>query len=159
MKCTFPTITMIDIHFIAYKLDSGAWVFDHEYQNTVAEPLCNGTELVMNEYFQIGMKRKPVAGDQMEVLASLEDFKDSDTVLSFQSTNDEGTTYLDMILFENVWLCPWLESYFGHKPSELYVKLTPINPGLKNFNTNYANPFTKYLKRKKNGETDISAIS
>lgn len=148
MKCTFPTITMIDIHFTAYKLDSGEWAFDHEHQNTVAELLCNGTELVMNEYFQIGMKRKPVVGDQMEVLASLEDFKDSDTVLSFQSTNDEGTTYLDMILFENVWLCPWLESYFGHKPSELYVKFNPVNPGLKNFNKNYANPFTKYLKRK-----------
>jgi hypothetical protein len=137
---------MNSIKFVAYKLDSGIWAFDHEHMNTVAEPLCNGTERVMDEYFEIDMKRKPVYGDQMEVSVSVEDFEESDTVLTFQSTNDTGTTYLDMVLFENVWLCPWLQSYFGYKPSELYVKLTPVNPGLKNFNKNYANPFAKYVK-------------
>ena len=138
---------MNNINFIAYRLDSGAWVFDHEHMNTVAEPLCNGTELVMDQYFEIDMKRKPISGDQMQVSVSVEDFEESDTVLSLQSTNDSGTTYLDMVLFENVWLCPWLQSYFGYKPDTLYVKLTPVNPGLKNFNKNYANPFAKYLKK------------
>lgn len=138
---------MNSIYFIAYKLDSGAWAFDHEHMNTIGEPLCNGTELVMDEYFEIDMKRKPVSGDQMEVFVSLTDFEDSDTVLSFQSTNESGTIYLDMVLFQNVWLCPWLQSYFGHKPNELYVKLTPINPGLNNFHKNYSNPFAKYLKK------------
>jgi hypothetical protein len=138
---------MNNINFIAYRLDSGAWVFDHEHMNTVAEPLCNGTELVMDQYFEIDMKRKPISGDQMQVSVSVEDFEESDTVLSLQSTNDSGTTYLDMVLFENVWLCPWLQSYFGYKPDTLYVKLIPVNPGLKNFNKNYANPFTKYLKK------------
>lgn len=138
---------MNNINFIAYRLDSGAWAFDHEHMNTVAEPLCNGTELVMDQYFEIDMKRKPISGDQMQVSVSVEDFEESDTVLSLQSTNDSGTTYLDMVLFENVWLCPWLQSYFGYKPDTLYVKLTPVNPGLKNFNKNYANPFAKYLKK------------
>jgi hypothetical protein len=63
-----------------------------------------------------------------------------------------------MVLFEEVWLCPWLQSYFGYKPSELYVKLTPVNPGLKNFNKNYANPFNKYIKNNNNGKKDISGI-
>ena len=63
------------------------------------------------------MKRAQVVGDQMLIQVDTEDFDDSDTVLSFQSTNDQGTTYLDMVLFENVWLCPWLQSYFGYKPS------------------------------------------
>jgi hypothetical protein len=134
------------------------WVFDHKHQNTVNEPLCNGTELVLDEYFRIGMNRDPKPNDKMEVFVSTEDFEGSDTVLSFQSTNDSGTIYLDMVLFEEVWLCPWLQSYFGYKPSELYVKLTPVNPGLKNLNKNYANPFNKYIKNNNNGKKDISGI-
>jgi hypothetical protein len=137
----------MNIYFIAQRTESGIWVFDHKHMNTVAEPLCNGTELVLDEYFRIDMKRDPKPNDQMHVLVSTEDFEDSDTVLSFQSTNDGGTVYLDMVLFEEVWLCPWLQSYFGYKPSELYVKLEPINPGLKNIQTNYTNPFAKYLKK------------
>ena len=138
---------IMNIYFIAQRTESGIWVFDHEHMNTVAEPLCNGTELVLDEYFRIGMNRNPKRNDQMHVLVSTEDFEESDTVLTFQSTNDDGTVYLDMVLFEEVWLCPWLQSYFGYKPSELYVKLTPVNPGLNNIQTNYANPFAKYLKK------------
>lgn len=138
------------IEITAYKTKSGVWAFDHEHQNTVAEPLCNGTELVLDEYFRIEMKRDAKPNDQMKIIADTEDFTDSDTVLSFQSTNESGTVYLDMVLFEEVWLCPWLQSYFGHKPSELYVKLSPVNPGLKNIQTNYANPLHNYLKKDKN---------
>ena len=149
----------MNLQIIAYKTEFGHWEFDHDHLNTVAEPLCNGTELVIDEYFEIGMKRKPIPGDQMNIMINTEDFEDSDTVLSFNSTNEEGTVYLDMVLFEEVWLCPWLQSYFGHKPSELFVKLRPVNPGLKNINTNYAHPFHKYLKDKKNGNENISGVS
>ncbi len=149
----------MNIYFITQRTESGIWVFDHEHMNTVAEPLCNGTELILDEYFRIDMKRDPKPDDQMHVLVSTEDFEDSDTVLSFQSTNDDGTVYLDMILFEEVWLCPWLQSYFGYKPSELYVKMVPVNPGLKNIQTNYSHPFHKYLKDKKNGNENISGVS
>lgn len=147
------------ISFIARKTDHSIWVFDHDHLNTIDEPLCNGTELVIDEYFKICMKRNPIPNDIMQITVSTEDFEDSDTVLSFQSTNDEGTIYLDTVLFEEVWLCPWLQSYFGYKPSELFVKLTPSNPGLKNIQTNYANPFHKYLKDKKNGNENISRVS
>jgi hypothetical protein len=149
----------MNLQIIAYKTESGHWEFDHDHLNTVGEPLCNGTELVIDDYFEIDMKRKPVPGDQMHIIVDTEEFKDSDTVLTFQSTNAEGTIYLDMVLFEEVWLCPWLQSYFGHKPSELYVKLSPVNPGLKNINTNYAHPFHKYLKDKTNGNENISGVS
>lgn len=150
---------MKSINFLAYKLNSGIWAFDHEHMNTIAEPLCNGTELVMNEYFEIDMKRKPVSGDQMNVFVSLEDFEDSDTVLSFQTTNDQGTTYLDMVLFQNVWLCPWLESYFGYKPETLYVKLTPVNPGKESFEKivrTGINPLKKYLTSHENTNKEIT---
>jgi len=149
----------MDLKIFAYKTEVGDWAFDHEHMNTVGEPLCNGTELVMDEYFKLDMKREPVVGDQMFIQVDTEDFEGSDTVLSFQYTNDLGTTYLDMVLFEEVWLCPWLQSYFGYKPSELYVKLIPVNTGIKNINKNYAHPFHKYLKDKKNGNENISRIS
>lgn len=148
-----------NLSIIAYKTESGIWAFDHDHLNTIGEPLCNGTELVMDEYFEIDMRRKPIPGDQMHIIVDTEDFEGSDTVLAFQSTNAEETVYLDMVLFEEVWLCPWLQSYFGHKPSELYVKLSPVNPGLKNINTNYVHPFHKYLKDKKNGNENFSGIS
>jgi hypothetical protein len=137
------------ITFTARKTDYSIWVFDHDHLNTVNEPLCNGTELVIDQYFEIFMKRKPIPNDLIQITVNTEDFEDSDTILSFQSTNDNGTVYLDMVLFEEVWLCPWLQSYFGYKPSDLYVKLTPVNPGLKNIQTNYSNPFRKYLKKDK----------
>lgn len=141
----------MNITFIAKKSNTGMWVFDHDHKNTINEPLCNGTELVLDEYFKIDIKREPKEGDLMHILASTEDFEESDTVLELQSTTvDNGSVYLDMVLFEKVWLCPWLQSYFGHVPSELYVQLIPVNPGLSNFNKNYANPFLKYLK--KNGD-------
>lgn len=149
----------MNLQILSYKTESGHWEFDHDHLNTVGEPLCNGTELVIDEYFQINMKRKPISGDQIHIIVDTEDFEDSDTVLSFQSTDAEGTVYLDMVLYEEVWLCPWLQSYFGYKPSELFVKLSPVNPGLKNINTNYVHSFHKYLKDKKNGNENVSGVS
>lgn len=143
------------LQILAYKTESGHWKFDHDHLNTVGEPLCNGTELVIDEYFKIDMKRKPIPGDQMHIIVDTEEFKDSDTVLTFQSTDEGGTVYLDMVLFEEVWLCPWLQSYFGYKPSELYVKLISVNPGLKNIQTNYDNPLRNYLKKDKNKVDEI----
>lgn len=148
---------MKTIKFIAYKTDSQIWAFDHEHNSTIAEPLCNGTESVIDEYFELFSNRKPKVGDEIEIIASIEELKESDTILSFQKTDNEGTTYLDMVLFENVWLCPWLQSYFGFIPSELYIKLTPLNKGLKNINKNYSNPFAKYLKKAK--DENISGVS
>jgi hypothetical protein len=139
----------VKISFTAYKLESGDWAFDHEHENTVEEPLCNGTELVLNQYFEIDMNRPAVAGDQIKIIASTEDFKNSTTVLSLQSSEEEGSTYLDMVLFEEVWLCPWLQSYFGHVPSELYAQLTAVNPGRIAYERRMragVNPFHKYLK-------------
>jgi len=145
----------VNISFTTYKLESGDWAFDHEHLNTVEEPLCNGTELVLNQYFEIDMNRPAVPGDQIEIIASTEDFKNSTTVLSLQSSEEEGSTYLDMVLFEEVWLCPWLHSDFGHVPSELYVQLTAVNPGRiayeKRMRTGI-NPFRKYMNR--NDEID-----
>jgi hypothetical protein len=59
MKIEFTAIKQKDI-----------WVFDHPHNNTVKEPLCNGTELVLNEYFEIDMDRPAISNDRLDILVS-----------------------------------------------------------------------------------------
>jgi len=133
-----------------YKLSDGLWAFDHDHQNTVEELLCNGTEKVIDEYFKMDMNRPAKAGDQMYITLDTEEFDDYDTGLEFQNTDDHGTVYLDTSIYEFVWLCPWLQGYFGEKPKNLYVKIDAVNPGKENFQKTMrtgTNPLNKYLKR------------
>jgi len=125
----------MNIEFIARKKQS-CWVFDHEHRNTVDEPLCNGTDDVLDEYYEIKTERIPQIGDEILIITNTEDFENSDTVLKLQSTNETGSVYMDMVLFKEVWLCPWLQSYFGEVPEVLYVKISPVNYGLQSLNKN-----------------------
>jgi hypothetical protein len=139
----------------AYKLSDGLWAFDHEHQNTIQELLCNGTEKVIDEYFEIDMNRPAKVGDQIYITLDTEEFDDCDTVLNFQSTNDQGTVYLDTLIYEFVWLCPWLQGYFGKKPENLYAMIEAVNPGKENFQRTIRtgiNPLNKYLKPKRSDE-------
>jgi hypothetical protein len=139
----------MQLNLTAIKKDS-IWVFDHEHQNTVEEPLCNGTELVLNEYYEIDMSRSAKKGDRLDIIVSTESFDQYDTELQLQKTDDEGSVYLDTELYEKVWLCPWLQSYFGNIPEKLYVKIDAVNPGLEQYKKTMrtgVNPFSKYLKK------------
>lgn len=139
----------MELNFIAIKKDS-VWVFDHEHQDTIEEPLCNGTELVLDEYFEIDMNRSPKRGDKLEIVVNTESFDHYDTELQLQKTDDEGSVYLDTELYEKVWLCPWLQSYFGYVPEKLYVKIDAVNVGLEKYRQTMrlgVNPFNKYLKK------------
>lgn len=139
----------MQLNLTAIKKDS-IWVFDHEHQNTVEESLCNGTELVLNEYFEIDMSRSAKEGDQLEIIVNTEPFDQYDTELQLQKTDDVGSVYLDTELYEEVWLCPWLQSYFGNVPEKLYAKIDAVNPGLEQYRKTMrtgVNPFSKYLKK------------
>jgi hypothetical protein len=120
------------IEFTAVK-QNNIWVFDHIHHNTIKEPLCNGTEIVLNEYFEIDMNRSAVSQDKLNIIASTELFDKYDAELQLQETNEEGSVYLDTTLYEKVWLCPWLQSYFGFVPPVLYVRLDAVNPGLEQY--------------------------
>ena len=120
------------IEFTAVK-QNNIWVFDHIHHNTIKEPLCNGTEMVLDEYFEIDMNRPAVFQDKLNIIASTELFDKYDAELQLQETNEEGSVYLDTTLYEQVWLCPWLQSYFGFVPPILYVKLDAVNPGLEQY--------------------------
>ena len=120
------------IEFTAVK-QNNIWVFDHIHHNTIKEPLCNGTEMVLNEYFEIDMNRPALSQDKLNIIASTELFDKYDAELQLQETNEEGSAYLDTTLYEQVWLCPWLQSYFGFVPPVLYVRLDAVNPGLEQY--------------------------
>ena len=120
------------IEFTAVK-QNNIWVFDHIHHNTIKEPLCNGTEMVLNEYFEIDMNRPALSQDKLNIIASTELFDKYDAELQLQETNEEGSVYLDTTLYEQVWLCPWLQSYFGFVPPVLYVRLDAVNPGLEQY--------------------------
>jgi hypothetical protein len=119
----------MDLDIVAYKLPDGLWAFDHSHGNTVEELLCNGTEKVIDTHYYFLTGNNAVEGDQMRIYLTTEepeDIDDIDTVLTFQDTDEEGTTYLDETMCTNVWLCPWLQGYFGEVPETIYIKVDQV---------------------------------
>jgi hypothetical protein len=123
----------MELTIIAYKLTDGMWAFDHPHNDTVQELLMNGTEESIDEHFYFGTGRHAVENDQMEIILNTEEPADYDTLLVKEVSDADGTTYMDTTLCIPVWLCPWLEGYFGYRPDEIYIKLKPINKGLEAF--------------------------
>lgn len=127
------THLMNELTVIAVKRDDGLYHFDHSHKDTVEELLCNGTEKVIDDHFYFSSNRYAKAGDKIEISLFLTEPEDYDTLLTLQSTDDEGSVYLDTVLCDDVWLCPWLQGYFGYVPDEIYIKVRVINPGLEAF--------------------------
>jgi hypothetical protein len=123
----------MELTIVAYKLENGMWAFDHPHNNTVQELLLNGTEEAIDEHFYFESGRYPVEKDQMEIILNTEEPDDYDTLLVKEVGDDDGTTYTDTTLCAPVWLCPWLQGYFGEVPEEIFVKVRPINQGLEGF--------------------------
>jgi hypothetical protein len=123
----------MELTVLAYKLPDGLWAFDHPHNNTVQELLLNGTEEAIDEHFYFESGRYPVEKDQMEIILNTEEPADYDTLLVKEVSDEEGTTYTDTTLCVPVWLCPWLQGYFGEVPEEIFVKVRPINQGLEGF--------------------------
>jgi len=123
----------MELTIVAYKLSDGLWAFDHPHNNTVQELLMNGTEEAIDEHFYFESGRHAVEKDQMEIILNTEEPADYDTLLVKEVSDDDGTTYMDTTLCAPVWLCPWLQGYFGEVPEEIFVKVRPINQGLEGF--------------------------
>jgi hypothetical protein len=123
----------MELTIVAYKLEDGLWAFDHPHNDTVQELLMNGTEEAIDEHFYIESGRDAVAKDQMEIILNTEEPADYDTLLVKEIGDEEGTTYTDTTICAPVWLCPWLQGYFGEVPEEIFIKVRPINQGLEAF--------------------------
>jgi len=123
----------MELTVLAYKLPDGLWAFDHPHNNTVQELLCNGTEEAIDEHCYFITHKYPIEGDEVEISLFLEEPDDYDTLLVKEVSDEEGTTYTDTTLCCPVWLCPWLQGYFGFVPEEIFIKVRPINQGLEAF--------------------------
>ena len=107
-----------------YRTRQGVWAFNHDHKNTVGELLLNGTELVIDTYYKILTGRDPNQGDRITFLLSTEPFTDPDaaTVLTLTGGDDEGSNYVDQHTGMPLWLCPWLQGFFGYVPDTIYVR-------------------------------------
>ena len=123
----------MELTVTAVKREDGLYHFNHSHNDTVEELLMNGTEEVLDEHYYFFTHQFPISGDEIEIRLNEEEIKDYDTLLVKEVEDNEGTTCTDTTLCSPVWLCPWLEGYFGHRPDEIYIKLKPINKGLEAF--------------------------
>ena len=98
------------------------WVFDHEHQNTVNEALCNGTEKVIDWYYQVTQQKTPIVGDKIGFHLSTEKLESAITQINLKETFETGSYYIDQLSGMEVWLCPWLQGYFGEVPERIYIQ-------------------------------------
>lgn len=82
----------------------------------------NGTEEVIDFYFQNLTGKPPVPGDRMKFTLDTEYFPEATTFLSLQETDENGSVYMDERTEMQVWLCPWLQGYFGEVPQTIYIQ-------------------------------------
>lgn len=111
----------MNLRIIAYKTESGIWAFDHKHQNTIAEALCNGTETVIDWYYEMLNETKPVAGDKIQFYLDTDEFDGSITEIKLVETDEFGSIYKDKLSSMELWLCPWLQGYFGKVPDTIYI--------------------------------------
>ena len=104
-----------------YKTTQGIWAFDHAHGDTVGEALMNGTEAAIDYYYYLATGNQPKVGDQMTFTLDTDPFPEAITALEFISTNDSGTNYKDRLTDMPVWLCPWLQGFFGAVPPVIYT--------------------------------------
>lgn len=121
----------MDLIIYPYRLQDGSWAFDHDHNNTIGEGLINGTDKVLDAYFvELNLNgESPVPGDKLKVKVSTIPFFFIDstagqvihTALDLVTRDYGGSTYIDRRTQREVWLCPWLQGYFGFVPKSLYV--------------------------------------
>jgi hypothetical protein len=123
----------MELTVLAVKREDGLYHFNHPHNDTVEELLCNGTEDVIDTHYYFLTAREPKPGDEIQIYLTTEEPDDWDTKLTFMEADKEGSTYMDEVLCSHLWLCPWLQGYFGEIPDNLYVQVDVVNKGLKNF--------------------------
>lgn len=111
----------MELRITAYKTESGIWAFDHEHQNTIQEALCNGTENVIDWYYEMLNRTKPIVGDKINFYLNTEKFEGATTEIKLIATDQFGSVYTDKLSFMQLWLCPWLQGYFGEVPDVIYI--------------------------------------
>lgn len=126
----------MDLKIIAVRREDELYHFNHSFNDTIEELLMNGTEKIIDTHYYFLTGKSPVPGNEIQIEISdilSESVDNFDTTLTLEHTDEEGSTYMDEVLLDYVWLCPWLQDYFGEVPEKLYVKLYVPNKGLESF--------------------------
>ena len=108
---------------------SGVWVFSLPQFMTFNESMCNGTELVMDHWFEQVSGYPPVIGSTMNLTVTKKDPMGSpfDTKLMwmYEDPNWEGSNfYMDTGTGMDVWLCPYVQVLFKEVPQSLWCTFT-----------------------------------
>lgn len=109
------------LSILAYKLNNNLWAFDHEHNDTTEELLCNGTENVIDWYFELMNGVKPLPGNKINFYLDTNSFECAITQIKLIEINATGSVYKDELSSMKLWLCPWLQGYFGTIPEIIYV--------------------------------------
>jgi len=124
-KLRFSQRTM-KLFITAYKTPT-CWVFDHEHQNTRDEALCNGTETVIDWYYEVVEGRPASVGDEINFYLNTDKFVEATTQINLIETDSAGSYYMDQFSQMKLWLCPWLQGYFGEVPQRLYIQCSSVD--------------------------------
>ena len=124
---------MKELTVVTIKREDNLYHFDHPHNDTIEEILCNGTEVAIDEHCYFKTGKYPIEGNEVEISLFLEEPDNYDTLLVKEVSDEDGTTYTDTTLCIPVWLCNWLQGFFGEVPDEIYIKVRPINQGLETF--------------------------
>jgi len=62
-----------------------------------------------------------MVGDKFAFFLSTKKFEDFITKIELIETNEVGSYYKDSLSGMEIWLCPWLQGYFGEVPERIYV--------------------------------------
>jgi hypothetical protein len=111
------------------KVDSGVWVFSLPQFLTFNESMCNGTEKVMDYWFEQLVGHTPVTGSKMKVTISKvqpTSFTTKIIHLFEDPMWPESNIYYDKGSEMDVWLCPYLQVLFKSVPESLWITFQPI---------------------------------
>jgi hypothetical protein len=108
---------------------SGVWVFSLPQFLTFNESMCNGTEKVMDYWFEKIIGYTPVIGSKMNVTVSKvkPDSFDTKIIWMYEDPLWPGSNiYLDKGSGMDVWLCPYVQVLFKGVPEGMWISFDPI---------------------------------
>jgi hypothetical protein len=108
---------------------SGVWVFSLPQFLTFNESMCNGTEKVMDYWFEQKTGYLPVNGSTMSLTVTKKNPMGSpfDTKLTwmYEDPSWPGSNYyMDTMSGMDVWLCPYVQVLFKGVPESMWCTFT-----------------------------------
>lgn len=111
------------------KHEFDVWTFSLPQFLTYEESLCNGTELVMDKWFEELTGEEPKVGSKMSVTVSSKPLENYTTLIEFKEVDVhwmDSSLYRDTKLNMSIWLCPYLQVLFKERPKKMWVVFKPL---------------------------------